>query len=134
MYTQKVRPMNQAGIFVLEDQMEDLWYEMAANANRSSPTREMKGLQQPTNNKIVQNLISQVEEFKRSIKQIRRREVMYLNREQDWVADRDQHAREVHLLKEIICDLEMQNNEFFHAMCRGEDRVNTSDKVYKARK
>ena len=59
--------MTQVGISDLEEQMEDLRMEMAANAKRKSsyPTKEMKELPQSTNNMVVQSLISQVEPLKK---------------------------------------------------------------------
>jgi hypothetical protein len=134
--TQKVGFMTQVGISNLEEQMEDLRMEMAANAKRKSSysTKAMKELPQSTNNKIVQSLITQVEQLKKVVKKMRNEELVHASRENDWAADAAEHRREVWELKDKIKQLELENEEMFFAFQRGEDRTKKADKAYKTRK
>ena len=121
--TQKVGFMTQVGISDLEEQMEDLRMEMAASVKRKSnySTKAMKELPQSTNNKIVQSLITQVEQLKKVLKKMRNEELVHASRENDWAADAAEHRREVWALKDKIKQLRVKNKtdsksfEHFHA-------------------
>ena len=119
--------MTQKGIDKLKDNMIDLRKEMAEIAvpKQAFPTSSYanKNLPESTNNRIVKDLISQVEELRIELKRKKEEEMIYESRENDFEAECEEHKRDLWKLRKELAEVKRENVEMFNSICRSEERM-----------
>ena len=119
--------MTQKGIDELKDNMIDLRKEMAEIAvpKQAFPTSSYanKNLPESTNNRIVKDLISQVEELRIELKRKKEEEMIYESRENDFEAECEQHKRDLWKIRKELAEVKRENMEMFNSICRSEERM-----------
>ena len=119
--------MTQKGIDKLQDNMIDLRKEMAEIAvpKQAFPTSSYanKNLPESTNNRIVKDLISQVEELRIELKRKKEEEMIYESRENDFEAECEQHKRDLWKIRKELAEVKRENMEMFNSICRSEERM-----------
>ena len=120
--------MTQKGIDELKDNMIDLRKEMAEIAvpKQAFPTSSYAKNKNPpesTNNRIVKDLISQVEELRIELKRKKEEEMIYESRENDFEAECEQHKRDLWKIRKELAEVKRENMEMFNSICRSEERM-----------